>query len=334
MPPRTVGTFRSRTDAHTHGGMWNSAPSPRSPTSTTGWSPARPLAQRWRLPRRWYRALADGHARPAAPERRPHGRQRPDPRAAHRRRRARRRPGRDRLAPLGRPPVGHPPARRRPGRRHAHRADPPGDAGGVVVHRPRDHKDLSPGAAQQHPRRPTSCASCATSAPSIRPPSPAPSATSSRTASRHRRPCARPSDVHARRGRHGVAGAARRPRRVGHRRQARRQRARDGDGPADRRSRAAAGRVPRRRRRLRGRLPRRRHVRRARVRRLGRSTPRRAVQQARDTVRDGELVAVGVVPIRFTYRQITKQAAAQADRIRRVLRRWAPHVLGGFRPTG
>jgi len=59
------------------------------------------------------------------------------------------------------------------------------------------------------------------------------------------------------------------------------------------------------------------------------------VQQARDAERDGELVADGMVPVRFTYLQITRQPARQADRIRRIILRWAPGVLpGGVRPTG
>ena len=52
-------------------------------------------------------------------------------------------------------------------------------------------------------------------------------------------------------------------------------------------------------------------------------------QQARDSRRDGELTASGYITVRFTYRQITRRAAAQADRIRRVVRRWAPHLLPG-----
>ncbi len=52
----------------------------------------------------------------------------------------------------------------------------------------------------------------------------------------------------------------------------------------------------------------------------------------RDRVRDGELTAMGYITTRFTYRHLTRQPAAQADRIRRVVRRWAPHLLGGDRP--
>jgi very-short-patch-repair endonuclease len=54
-------------------------------------------------------------------------------------------------------------------------------------------------------------------------------------------------------------------------------------------------------------------------------------QQSRDAARDGELTAAGHLPVRFTSRQITRHAAAQADRIRRIVRRWAPHLdLGGI----
>jgi very-short-patch-repair endonuclease len=56
------------------------------------------------------------------------------------------------------------------------------------------------------------------------------------------------------------------------------------------------------------------------------------VQQARDAARDGELVANGLVPVRFTYRQITRHPARAAERLRRIIRRWAPHLLlGGIR---
>ena len=57
---------------------------------------------------------------------------------------------------------------------------------------------------------------------------------------------------------------------------------------------------------------------------------RNKVSFERDRVRDGELTAMGYITTRFTYRQITRQPAAQADRIRRVIRRWAPHLLGGI----
>ena len=59
------------------------------------------------------------------------------------------------------------------------------------------------------------------------------------------------------------------------------------------------------------------------------------VQQARDAKRDGELAAAGFVTVRFTFRQITRDPAAQATRIRRIVRRWAPHLdPGGDRPNG
>ncbi len=49
-----------------------------------------------------------------------------------------------------------------------------------------------------------------------------------------------------------------------------------------------------------------------------------------DHTRDADLVALGNVVVRFTYRAITRRAAKEAERIRAVLRRWAPHlVLGG-----
>ena len=54
---------------------------------------------------------------------------------------------------------------------------------------------------------------------------------------------------------------------------------------------------------------------------------RNRAQFERDRVRDADLAAAGYVTIRFTYRQLTRQAAAQAERIRRVVARWAPSVL-------
>ena len=47
---------------------------------------------------------------------------------------------------------------------------------------------------------------------------------------------------------------------------------------------------------------------------------RNRVQFEKDRRRDQELTAEGYITVRFTYRQITRQAAAQADRIRRVIR--------------
>jgi hypothetical protein len=50
----------------------------------------------------------------------------------------------------------------------------------------------------------------------------------------------------------------------------------------------------------------------------------------KDRVRDGDLTAMGNIVLRFTYRGITRHAAREADRIRRNVRRWAPHLdLGG-----
>jgi very-short-patch-repair endonuclease len=49
----------------------------------------------------------------------------------------------------------------------------------------------------------------------------------------------------------------------------------------------------------------------------------------RDRGRDAELVALGNVVVRFTYRGITREAAKEAERIRRVIARWAPHLLLG-----
>ncbi|MGI9029695.1 MAG: DUF559 domain-containing protein [Ilumatobacteraceae bacterium] len=55
-------------------------------------------------------------------------------------------------------------------------------------------------------------------------------------------------------------------------------------------------------------------------------------QQTRDAARDSELVAAGLVPVRFTYRQITRHPVREADRLRRIVMRWAPHLLlGGTR---
>ena len=55
------------------------------------------------------------------------------------------------------------------------------------------------------------------------------------------------------------------------------------------------------------------------------------VQFEADRVRDSVLAAAGYVTVRFTYRQITRQPRAQAERIRQVIRRWAPHLLDGGR---
>jgi very-short-patch-repair endonuclease len=59
---------------------------------------------------------------------------------------------------------------------------------------------------------------------------------------------------------------------------------------------------------------------------------RNRVQFEKDRRRDQELTAHGYITVRFTYRQVTRQPAAQADRIRSVIMRWAPHLLGGILP--
>jgi very-short-patch-repair endonuclease len=46
-----------------------------------------------------------------------------------------------------------------------------------------------------------------------------------------------------------------------------------------------------------------------------------------DRTRDAELAAIGFVVRRFTYRAIVKRPAKEADRIRRIIQRWAPHLL-------
>jgi very-short-patch-repair endonuclease len=46
-----------------------------------------------------------------------------------------------------------------------------------------------------------------------------------------------------------------------------------------------------------------------------------------DTERDQELAADGRVVVHFTWRQITKRAPATAERIRALLRTWAPHAV-------
>jgi very-short-patch-repair endonuclease len=51
------------------------------------------------------------------------------------------------------------------------------------------------------------------------------------------------------------------------------------------------------------------------------------VQFQRDRSRDADLAALGFVVLRFTYRDITKHGARTAQRIRRNLERWAPHLL-------
>ena len=52
------------------------------------------------------------------------------------------------------------------------------------------------------------------------------------------------------------------------------------------------------------------------------------IQFDKDRVRDAELSALGYVVLRFTYRAIVKRPGKEAERIRRNLVRWAPHLLG------
>jgi very-short-patch-repair endonuclease len=52
----------------------------------------------------------------------------------------------------------------------------------------------------------------------------------------------------------------------------------------------------------------------------------------KDRTRDAELVALGNIVVRFTYWAITRRAAKEAERIRAIVRQWAPHLdLGGNR---
>jgi very-short-patch-repair endonuclease len=46
-----------------------------------------------------------------------------------------------------------------------------------------------------------------------------------------------------------------------------------------------------------------------------------------DRTKDAELAAIGFMVLRFTYRAIVKRPAKEAERIRRVVQRWAPHLL-------
>ncbi len=50
-------------------------------------------------------------------------------------------------------------------------------------------------------------------------------------------------------------------------------------------------------------------------------------QFERDRTRDADLAALGFVVLRFTYRSIVKRPAREAERIRRNVARWAPHLL-------
>jgi hypothetical protein len=49
----------------------------------------------------------------------------------------------------------------------------------------------------------------------------------------------------------------------------------------------------------------------------------------KDRVRDNELTARGWIVVRFSYRGITRHAAKEAERIRGILGRWAPHIFPG-----
>ncbi len=42
--------------------------------------------------------------------------------------------------------------------------------------------------------------------------------------------------------------------------------------------------------------------------------------------RDADLIALGNIVVRFTYRAITRRAAKEAERIRAIVHRWAPHL--------
>ncbi len=48
----------------------------------------------------------------------------------------------------------------------------------------------------------------------------------------------------------------------------------------------------------------------------------------RDKVRDAELAASGYIVVRFTFRQIMRHPGREAERIRQVVHRWSPTVLG------
>jgi very-short-patch-repair endonuclease len=53
----------------------------------------------------------------------------------------------------------------------------------------------------------------------------------------------------------------------------------------------------------------------------------------RDRTRDSELTALGWIVVRFTYRGITRRAAKEAERLRRIVHRWAPHLILGGNPA-
>jgi very-short-patch-repair endonuclease len=56
-------------------------------------------------------------------------------------------------------------------------------------------------------------------------------------------------------------------------------------------------------------------------------------QQARDAERDATLAEAGYVPVRFTYDQIVRRAAQQARRIAGLVKRWAPNLDLGANPS-
>ena len=53
-------------------------------------------------------------------------------------------------------------------------------------------------------------------------------------------------------------------------------------------------------------------------------------QFEKDRTRDAELTALGHVVLRFTYRALIRRPDKEAERIRRNVSRWAPHLLGGI----
>ncbi len=58
---------------------------------------------------------------------------------------------------------------------------------------------------------------------------------------------------------------------------------------------------------------------------------RNRAQFERDRVRDARLATEGYITVRFTHRQLTQRAAQTAERIRAVLQRWAPQLLAPTR---
>ena len=57
-------------------------------------------------------------------------------------------------------------------------------------------------------------------------------------------------------------------------------------------------------------------------------------QFEKDRTRDAELTALGYVVLRFTYRALIRRPDKEAERIRRNVSRWAPHLLGGILAGG